>query len=595
MNNCLRPIVLLSSVLAIGYTLPAVALSPVEIQRIAKQATVRIKDCDNGSGVIIQKSGNTYTILTAAHATRASGCQVVTADDNEYKVTQVMPFINSVDLAVIRFNSTKNYKVAKLIDNSDLVESGENVYISGFPVTTAIVEPIFTFVSGKVIGNGNKLQKKGYSMVYDNPTLPGHSGGPVWNDKGEMIAIHGQGDIDSKLKDTDSPNVRIKTGFNLGITVNTFAKMASAMGMTERAPEIASVQSTEATESIPSKPPTAKPPTVAIKPSIAKSPTVATQPTVDIKPSSAKPPTVVKQPIASKPSTVTKPIIVATPPTQVVIAKPKPVDDLIASAVARESKGDYKGIVADMDRAIAIDPRKDRLYYMRGTAKSELGDKKGAIEDFDRDITMNPKRATAYHNRGMAKYQLGQWQQALADYNISIEINPQYHRAFYHRANAKYQLKDKQGALDDYSRAIALDPTLLAAYSSRGWVKYESGDYAGSISDNNLAIAMNHPLLSKVFSQKAFAQYELGDRSNAVLSWRKALSLPNIMPDSQLGLAIALYQQGRQEEAFQLGAAAIRTDKKLADIRSLRDKNWGQSILKDAASFLQHPRIQSIR
>lgn len=504
------------AVLVLGYVLPASALSPVEIQRLAKQSTVRIKGCSNASGVIIHKSGSSYTILTAAHAMRNSGCQIVTTDDNEYGVTQVKLFINNVDLAVVKFDSNKSYRVAKATDNSDRVESGENIYISGFPLTSTISEPIFTFVQGKVVGNGNKLQKKGYSLVYDNPTLPGHSGGPVWNENGEIIAIHGQGDVDTKLKQTDNPDIRIKTGFNLGITINTFTKVATQMGMKEYLP--------------------------------AESVTVT--------------------------------------------ATPKPVDDLIASAIAKESKGDYQGILTDMNQAIAIDPNKDRLFYIRGNAKAELGDRQGAIDDYTRDIAINPKRAESYYNRGNVRFKLGNWQQALIDYNSSIAIDPKRAAVFYNRANVKYKLQDKQGSIDDYTRAIAVNPTLLAAYSSRGWVKYELGEYQSAILDYNLAISMNHPLLSKIYSQKAFAQYELGQKSEAIASWRKALNLPNIMPDSQLGLAIALYAQGKQEEAFQYGAAALRTDNKFTELSYLRDKNWGANMLKDAAPFLQNPRMR---
>jgi tetratricopeptide (TPR) repeat protein len=519
MNNCLLPIVLLGSISVVSFALPASALSPVEVQRIARQTTVRIKNCDNGSGVIIQKSGNSYTILTAAHATRTEGCQVVTADEKEYKVTEVTRFINSVDLALIKFTSNKTYPVAKLIDNSDRVEGGETIYVSGFPVTTAIVDPIFTFVKGTVIGNGNKLQTKGYSMVYDNLTLPGHSGGPVWNDKGEAIAIHGQGDINTKLQPTDSPNVRIKTGFNLGITANTFIKLAVQMGIPGYAAPIA------------------------------------------------------------------------------VAATLKPVDDFIASAVARERKGDYQGILNDMNMAIAINPKKDSLYYIRGNAKSELGDRRGAIEDYNRNILMNPAGITtagAYYNRGTAKYKLGEWQQALEDYNSSIKINPLSAMAFYNRGNTKLILRDKQGAIDDYSRAIALNPKQLEAYSNRGSAKYEAGNYRGSIEDYDLAIAMNHPRLGKVYMQKGFSQYELGNISEAILSWRKALNLPYMKQDSQLGLAIALYRQGKKDEAFELGKLAIRTDNKLKNIQYLRDKNWSRNILKDAAKFLQNPRINVI-
>jgi tetratricopeptide (TPR) repeat protein len=536
MNNRWMPIAAIGCVGAIWIGLPAgAALSPVEVQRIAKQTTVRIKGCSNASGVIIQKTGNTYTILTAAHATIDRGCQIVTADDREYEVTQVTPFINDIDLAVVKFNSSKNYQVAKTIDNSDRIESGENIYISGFPVTATISEPIFTFVAGKVIGNGNKLQANGYSLVYDNPTLPGHSGGPVWNDKGETIAIHGRGDVDTKIKDTESPTVRVKTGFNLGITANTFAKIATMMGVAGY-----------------------------------KNNTIA-----------ANPPTT---PSNSNP----KPVVPF-------VAKPRPVDDLIASAVARERQGDYRGILADMDRAIAIDPKKERLYYIRANAKAELGDRQGAIADYDRDIAMSPQRADSYYNRGTTKYKLGNWQQALADYNIALSIDPQREKAFYNRANVKYQLNDKPGAIADYGRAIAINPNRLEAYSSRAWVRYELGDYEGAISDNNIAIGLKHPRLAKVYSQRAFAQYELNNISAAIGSWRQALSVAEMKSDIQFGLAVALYRQNKQPEALQLAEAAIRGDRKLLDARYLQSKNWGAIIRKDAATLLQNPKIQGIK
>ncbi len=563
MNNRWIPIAAIGFVGAISLALPAgAALSPVEIQRIAKQTTVRIKGCSNASGVIIQKNGSTYTILTAAHATIDRGCQVVTSDDREYDVTQVTPFINDVDLAVVKFNSSKNYQVAKTIDNSDRIESGENIYISGFPVTATISEPIFTFVAGRVIGNGNKLQANGYSLVYDNPTLPGHSGGPVWNDKGETIAIHGRGDVDTKIKDTESPTVRVKTGFNLGITANTFAKIATVMGVAGfNAPTVAA-------NSQPTTPPT----------------TPKTTPT-----------TIVTATVTTKTTTPTPPSNSNTKPVVPFVAKPRPVDDLIASAVAKERKGDYRGILADMDRAIAIDPKKERLYYIRANAKAELGDRQGAIADYDRDIAMSPRRADSYYNRGTTKYRLGNWQQALADYNTAISIDPQRDKAFYNRANVKYQLNDRSGAIADYGRAIAVNPNRLEAYSSRAWVRYEIGDYQGSVSDNNVAIGMKHPRLGKVYSQRAFAQYELDNISAAIGSWRQALNLPEVMPDIQFGLAVALYRQGQQAEALQFAEVAIRSDKKLLDAQYLQSKKWGSAIRKDAATLLKNPKIQALK
>ena len=59
------------------------------------------------------------------------------------------------------------------------------------------------------------------------------SGGPVFNSVGELIAIHGRGDFQEKSK-TSVINeiIRIKTGFNLGITLSTVLKLSSSLGLT---------------------------------------------------------------------------------------------------------------------------------------------------------------------------------------------------------------------------------------------------------------------------------------------------------------------------------------------------------------------------
>jgi hypothetical protein len=68
MKNYLLPIALFGSISLVSHLKPALALSPVEVQRIAKQTTIQIAGCDMfGSGVIIRKNGNTYTVLTVAH------------------------------------------------------------------------------------------------------------------------------------------------------------------------------------------------------------------------------------------------------------------------------------------------------------------------------------------------------------------------------------------------------------------------------------------------------------------------------------------------------------------------------------------------
>jgi tetratricopeptide (TPR) repeat protein len=462
MRNYLLPTALFGSIASgtlfaiaiVSYASPALALSPVEIQRIAKQATVQISGCAYGSGVIIRKDGNTYTVLSVAHNFEKSGCEIVAPDDTKYPITKVKTFPSQVDLAVFTFTSSNSYSVAKLIDNSDRVEATETIYVSGFPLSTAINSAVFTIVKGDVVANPQtKQQGKGYSLIYSNNTLPGQSGGPVWNSKGEVIAIHGQGDVDTKLQTTMNENRLIKTGYNLGITVNTFMKLATAAGISGYAPVFATT-----------------------------------------------------------------------------LIKPKPVEDLIASAVEKERKSNYKGMLVDMNRAIALDSQNARLYYLRGYAKSKIWtwigseqtghsftDYKSAISDFNRAIALKPNYAEAYIRRAYARDYSGDKKGAISDYDRAIALEATYGNAdvYYNRAQAKLKLGNKRGAIEDYTLTIGRNSEHVQAYYERGQIKLGLGDKQGAIEDFTLTIAHNGRY-TPAYYDRAQAKSKLGDKQGAI-------------------------------------------------------------------------------
>ena len=77
------------------------------------------------------------------------------------------------------------------------------------------------------------------------------------------------------------------------------------------------------------------------------------------------------------------------------------------------------------------------VYYGRGLAKSTKGDQDGAIADFSRAIELNPKLAEAYLNRGLAKSTKGDQDGAIADESQAIELNPKLAEAYLNRGGAK--------------------------------------------------------------------------------------------------------------------------------------------------------------
>ena len=178
----------------------AVALSPVELSSRAAEITVLIEAPGTlGSGIIIAREGNVYSVLTAKHVVAnvnpGEEADIVTNDGERYFLdSNNIEQEPAADLAVVSFVSNKDYSVASLGDPAE-AKPGTKVYVAGFPLPTeAITSSIYNFTEGRVTANASVPLADGYSLVYSNFTLPGMSGGPVINELGEVIGVHGRGD-----------------------------------------------------------------------------------------------------------------------------------------------------------------------------------------------------------------------------------------------------------------------------------------------------------------------------------------------------------------------------------------------------------------
>ncbi len=228
--NLLTPVVVIA-IVAAPFQM-AQALNSAEVSAIAEAITVRIDGQTAGSGVIIKRQNDVYTVLTAAHVVAtADEYDVITGDDLRHPLaySQVKKF-PGVDLALVEFTSSRPYQVATLGDSSQ-VRAGEPVYVSGFPMpTAAITAPIWNFSEGKITANAKRPLADGYGLVYSNNTLPGMSGGSVLNHQGQLVGIHGRADGERQIKRTET--VYVKTGFNLGIPINTFMSSVASVNPT---------------------------------------------------------------------------------------------------------------------------------------------------------------------------------------------------------------------------------------------------------------------------------------------------------------------------------------------------------------------------
>jgi tetratricopeptide (TPR) repeat protein/S1-C subfamily serine protease len=165
-------------------------LSSEQIRQLAQAVTVKVlSNNKGGSGVLISKQGQTYTILTNAHLISNKGTYRIQTPDGKTYTATVINQGNSLkgnDLAVLQFQSQEKYQIIPLASNSNLAENQE-VFAAGFPDDSK--ELVIT--SGKISLLSTQPLVGGYQIGYTNEIRQGMSGGALLNQSGELIGING--------------------------------------------------------------------------------------------------------------------------------------------------------------------------------------------------------------------------------------------------------------------------------------------------------------------------------------------------------------------------------------------------------------------
>jgi len=218
------------------------ALSGAQVNNIAREVTTLIVSeysdgSGHGSGFIFSRDGDDYYVMTNRHVIEGADSVAIGTYGQDAYVAQDITILPGADLAVLRFESEKDYEIATLAP-ADTTE-GQDVFISGWPAPGNTGQLIRQFTDGRISGFLND-PVDGYQMIYTNVTRRGMSGSGVFDAAGRVVGVHGMGDYVSpdeiqtegmSADEAASISRMIKPGFNYAIPIQTIMGLLPSEGL----------------------------------------------------------------------------------------------------------------------------------------------------------------------------------------------------------------------------------------------------------------------------------------------------------------------------------------------------------------------------
>ncbi len=185
----------------------------------------------------------------------------------------------------------------------------------------------------------------------------------------------------------------------------------------------------------------------------------------------------------------------------------------------------YDAAMADYKSSEGLDNTDPRLYVSRSALRITEGNYKAGLREADKALELDPKDADAWYNRGWALYQGDDREAALKSVRKALDLDPQFPEALYLSGVLKGADYDEKEGIEEIARALSLKPSIPGGLMSMAVLLYEAKRYEEAIPKFTEVIASDTSELAGAYYYRADSYYNLGDKEHACQDWNRSMRL----------------------------------------------------------------------
>jgi tetratricopeptide (TPR) repeat protein len=255
-------------------------------------------------------------------------------------------------------------------------------------------------------------------------------------------------------------------------------------------------------------------------------------------------------------------------------------------------RGELPQALANLRKAIEIDPTYARAHLHLGDALLRAGQVEKALEAVNRAIELEPGSALAHTNLGRVEARRGDLPAAMAAHLRAIELDPRCHIAWNNLGVARRTAGDVRGARDAFKRALGIAPRFMAALENLALVERSAGHRVrGAMAVRAVLAAYERKIARSPDDaglHAALARFLVevrGDIDAALGHAERACALAPDSPRAWEALALVVRRQGNAARAVKLleRALALAPSKAGAEQPRLKSLLESTRLLRDSS------------